>query len=109
MAAPVIAEIVRSGFVEGHHYGSVVALGRAGDVAWSVGAVDVPVLPRSCNKPLQALAMVRHARRTGAPRLIASCPFDTASEYRRMASAISAMPSWPAAATWRVPFWDAWK
>jgi len=59
MAAPVIAEIVRSGFVEGHHYGSVVALGRSGEVEWSVGEVDVPVLPRSCNKPLQALAMVR--------------------------------------------------
>jgi len=59
MAAPVIAEIVRSGFVEGHHYGSVVALDRAGEIEWSVGEVDVPVLPRSCNKPLQALAMVR--------------------------------------------------
>jgi L-asparaginase II len=59
MAAPVIAEIVRSGFVEGHHYGSVVALDRAGAVEWSVGEVDVPVLPRSCNKPIQALAMVR--------------------------------------------------
>lgn len=59
MAAPVIAEIVRSGFVEGHHYGSVVALDRAGEIEWSVGEVDVAVLPRSCNKPLQALAMVR--------------------------------------------------
>jgi L-asparaginase II len=54
-----VAEIVRSGFVEGHHHGSVVALGRTGEVEWSVGAVDVPVLPRSCNKPVQALGMVR--------------------------------------------------
>ncbi len=54
-----MAEIVRSGFVEGHHHGSVVALGRTGEVEWSVGAVDVPVLPRSCNKPVQALGMVR--------------------------------------------------
>jgi L-asparaginase II len=54
-----VAEIVRSGFVEGHHHGSVVALGRSGEVEWSVGAVDVPVLPRSCNKPVQALGMVR--------------------------------------------------
>ncbi len=60
MGSPqVVAEIVRSGFVEGHHYGSVVALTAAGKVDWSVGAVDVPILPRSCNKPLQALAMVR--------------------------------------------------
>lgn len=60
MSSPVVvAEIVRSGFVEGHHYGSVVALAPDGSVEWSVGAVDVPVLPRSCNKPIQALAMVR--------------------------------------------------
>jgi L-asparaginase II len=56
---PVVAEVVRSGFVEGHHHGSVVALDRAGEVDWSVGDVTAAVLPRSCNKPLQALAMVR--------------------------------------------------
>ena len=60
MSAPeVVAEIVRSGFVEGHHYGSVVALGVDGEVDWSVGSVDAPILARSCNKPLQALGMVR--------------------------------------------------
>jgi L-asparaginase II len=59
MSSPVVvAEIVRSGFVEGHHYGSVVALDAAGDVEWSVGTVEEPMLARSCNKPLQALAMV---------------------------------------------------
>ena len=61
MSAPVpVVEIVRSGFVEGHHHGSVVVLGPGGDVEWSVGAVDVPMLPRSCVKPLQATAMVRN-------------------------------------------------
>jgi L-asparaginase II len=60
MSSPVVvAEIVRSGFVEGHHYGSVLALGANGAVDWSVGVVDEPVLPRSCNKPIQALGMVR--------------------------------------------------
>lgn len=58
-ARPVVAEIVRSGVVEGRHYGSVVALDPDGSVAWSVGPVTEPVLPRSCNKPLQAYAMVR--------------------------------------------------
>lgn len=56
----VVAEVVRSGFVEGHHHGSVLALDRDGGVDWSLGAVDAPMLPRSCNKPVQALAMVRH-------------------------------------------------
>lgn len=60
MSAPVVvAELVRSGFVEGHHYGSVVALAADGGVDWAIGAADQPILPRSCNKPLQALAMVR--------------------------------------------------
>jgi len=59
VSAPVVAEIVRSGFVEGHHYGSLVALDVDGATEWSVGEVIAQILPRSCNKPLQALAMVR--------------------------------------------------
>ncbi|NPC97287.1 asparaginase [Nocardioides sp. zg-DK7169] len=55
----VVAEVVRSGFVEGRHHGSVVALDAGGGVDWAVGDVTSPVLPRSCNKPLQAVAMVR--------------------------------------------------
>ncbi len=57
-AQAVVADIVRSGFVEGHHYGSVVAISPEGRVEWSVGDVVSPVLPRSCNKPLQAVAML---------------------------------------------------
>ncbi|HEX6246576.1 MAG TPA: asparaginase [Nocardioidaceae bacterium] len=60
MSSPVVvAEIVRSGFVEGHHYGSVVALEADGSVAWSVGDASSQVFPRSCNKPVQALGMLR--------------------------------------------------
>lgn len=55
----VVAEIVRSGFVEGHHYGSVVALEADGSVAWSVGDVESPMFPRSCNKLMQAVGMLR--------------------------------------------------
>ena len=59
MPSPVVvAEIVRSGFVEGHHYGSVVALNADGSVDWSVGDVESQIFPRSCNKPIQAAAMV---------------------------------------------------
>jgi L-asparaginase II len=57
-AVPV-AEIVRNGFVEGHHYGSLVSVDADGAVVWSVGDVESPILPRSCNKPIQALGMVR--------------------------------------------------
>ena len=54
-----VAEVVRNGFVEGRHHGSVAAVHPDGSLAWSLGAVDVPVLPRSCAKPLQAVAMAR--------------------------------------------------
>ncbi|HQR28642.1 MAG TPA: asparaginase, partial [Nocardioides sp.] len=56
---PVVAEVVRSGIVEGHHYGAVVALAPDGSVDWAVGDVERPVLPRSCVKPLQAVGMLR--------------------------------------------------
>ena len=59
MPAPVVvAEIVRSGFVEGHHYGSVLALNADGSLDWSLGDVESQIFPRSCNKPIQAAVMV---------------------------------------------------
>jgi L-asparaginase II len=54
-----LVDIVRSGFVEGHHRGSVVALDREGGIDWVVGAAESPIYPRSCNKPLQAAGMLR--------------------------------------------------
>ena len=59
MPAPVpFAEIIRSDFVEGHHYGSVVSLTADGTVGWSLGDVESAILPRSSTKPVLALAMV---------------------------------------------------
>ena len=68
-----VVEVVRSGFVEGHHYGSVVVLDPAGGIEWSVGAVDVPMLPRSCVKPLQALAMLREGLDLDGELLALAC------------------------------------
>jgi len=56
--APV-AEVVRSGFVESRHLGSVAVLDAAGTVVASVGDVASPMFPRSSNKPMQAVAMLR--------------------------------------------------
>jgi L-asparaginase II len=72
-APVVIAEVVRSGFVEGHHYGSVVALAADGSVDWSVGDVTSPFLPRSCNKPLQAVGMLEAGLDLPAPLLALAC------------------------------------
>ncbi len=55
----VLAHVVRSGFVESVHRGSVVVLGADGAVVASAGDVTAPVFPRSANKPLQAVGMLR--------------------------------------------------
>ena len=54
----MLAEVVRSGFVEGVHRGSVVALAADGSVALAAGDPAAPMFPRSANKPLQAAAML---------------------------------------------------
>jgi L-asparaginase II len=56
---PVLAEVIRSGFVEGLHRGALVALNPDGSVAFAAGDVRSPIFPRSANKPLQAAGMVR--------------------------------------------------
>ena len=56
---PVVAEVVRSGFAESRHRGAVAAVAADGRPVISLGRADVPFLPRSANKPLQATAMLR--------------------------------------------------
>src|SRR5579863_7127346 len=79
---PILAEVVRSGFTESWHRGAVAALAADGiqviggsahaddldPVAAlaadgiqviGVGGTAVPVFPRSANKPLQAVGMLR--------------------------------------------------
>ncbi|RSO38676.1 asparaginase [Streptomyces sp. WAC 06725] len=57
--SPVLAEVVRSGFVEGRHRGSLVVLAADGSVQTALGDVTSPVFPRSANKPMQAAAILR--------------------------------------------------
>ncbi|MGX7823968.1 asparaginase [Actinokineospora sp. 24-640] len=56
---PVLVEVLRSGFVESAHRGSVVVLSPDGEVRLAIGEVAEPVFTRSCNKPLQALGLLR--------------------------------------------------
>ncbi|MFI8001581.1 asparaginase [Streptomyces sp. NPDC086010] len=58
-AHPVLAEVVRSGFTEGHHRGSLVVLAADGSVELALGDPAAPVFPRSSNKPMQAAAILR--------------------------------------------------
>ena len=57
--SPVLAEVIRSGFLESRHRGMVAGLHADGSTALSAGAVDEPFFPRSSNKPLQAAGMLR--------------------------------------------------
>jgi L-asparaginase II len=54
----LLAEVVRSGYVEGTHHGSVLALRADGSVALAIGDVNRPVFPRSSNKPMQAVGLL---------------------------------------------------
>ncbi|MFE5584722.1 asparaginase [Kitasatospora sp. NPDC056531] len=56
---PVLAEVIRSGFVEGRHHGSLVLLAADGSVEFVLGDPDAPVFPRSTAKPFQAVATLR--------------------------------------------------
>ncbi len=64
-----LVDVVRSGFVESVHRGSVVALDPDGGVLLKAGAPDRPCFPRSVNKPLQAVGMVRVGLQLDPPGL----------------------------------------
>lgn len=49
----------RSGCDESVHFGAIVGLASSGEVAFAVGDPSTAIYPRSSNKPMQALAMVR--------------------------------------------------
>ncbi|MER6594526.1 asparaginase, partial [Micromonospora purpureochromogenes] len=54
-----LVEVVRSGFVEGVHRGSVVVLDAGGAPVAGAGDVTSPIFPRSASKPMQAIGMLR--------------------------------------------------
>jgi len=56
--APVLAEVARSGFVESRHRGAIAVIAADGSVLMATGTADVPMFPRSSNKPFQAVAML---------------------------------------------------
>ena len=103
----VVAEIVRNGFVEGRHHGSFVALSPSGEVLEERGDARATMLPRSCNKPIQALAMVRAGLDLDGELLALACashsgePFHVDGVRRILAgvslteAALACPPDWP--------------
>ncbi|WP_394383705.1 asparaginase [Streptomyces cacaoi] len=66
---PVLAEVVRSGFTEGQHRGSLVVLAEDGSVTFALGDPEAPVFPRSSNKPFQAAGVLRAGVELSGERL----------------------------------------
>ncbi|MDA2811855.1 asparaginase [Nocardiopsis sp. RSe5-2] len=64
-----LAEVVRSGFREGVHYGAVIGLTADGAPGYARGPVEAPMFPRSAAKPFQALAALRAGAPVSGPEL----------------------------------------
>ncbi|WP_329519303.1 asparaginase [Spirillospora sp. NBC_01491] len=56
---PVLVEVERSGFVESWHRGAAAGLAADGSTVVRVGTPEEAIFPRSANKPMQAVAMLR--------------------------------------------------
>jgi L-asparaginase II len=92
----IVAEVVRSGFVESVHHGSVAVLGGGP----SRGDVTSPMFPRSANKPLQAVGMLRAGLRPRDPAdlaLISGSHFGEPLHVRRVKEILEAAGLSPAA------------
>ncbi|GAB2595605.1 asparaginase [Paractinoplanes abujensis] len=83
----IIAQVLRSGFVESVHHGSVFSS------AGSRGDVTTPIFPRSSNKPLQTVGMLRagFVPRDGADlALISGSHFGEPFHVRRVSEILTA-------------------
>ncbi|MFF0023555.1 asparaginase [Streptomyces sp. NPDC005496] len=80
---PVLAEVVRSGFVEGRHRGSLVLLAADGSVELALGDVTAPVFPRSSNKPMQAAGVLRAGLDLGGERLALAAASHSGEPFHR--------------------------
>jgi L-asparaginase II len=67
----LLGEVVRSGFVESRHRGSVAVLDDRGALIGGAGDPDGAIFPRSSNKPMQAVGMLRAGLRIADPAHLA--------------------------------------
>ncbi|SNT34941.1 asparaginase [Actinomadura meyerae] len=103
----VLAEVVRNGFVESRHYGSVAGLAPDGALAYARGNPDETVLPRSTTKPFQALACLRAGAPLAGERLAIAAGSHTGEDFHVKtveamladaglgADALRCPPTWP--------------
>lgn len=82
---PALAEVIRSGFTEGRHRGSLVLIAADGTVEYELGAPREPVFPRSTAKPFQAVAALRAGLDLDAELLALAASSHSAEEFHRAA------------------------
>lgn len=104
---PILVEVVRNGTVESVHHGRVAVTGPDGSLVRELGAVFAPMYPRSSNKPLQAVGMVRAGLDLAPDLLALVCashsgePFHVDGVRRILAGAglaeadLQTPPDWP--------------
>ena len=80
-AAPVVAHVVRGGFVEGVHHGSAVVTRPDGSIELEIGDATGPVFPRSSSKPLQGVAMVHTGLATTGAQLALACSSHSGEDF----------------------------
>jgi L-asparaginase II len=85
--APIVAHVVRGGFVESVHRGTVVVTAPDGSVEWALGDPSGAVFARSANKPIQATAMVRAGLDLPDAELALACASHSGEPFHREAAA----------------------
>ncbi|WP_086662261.1 asparaginase [Lentzea kentuckyensis] len=81
MGHEVVAEVWRGDFLESVHHGTVVATDISGTPALSIGRPDDVAFPRSSNKPLQALAMLRSGLDLDGALLALACASHSGEDF----------------------------
>ncbi|MFT4136673.1 asparaginase [Microbacterium sp.] len=79
-SAVELAVVERSGFVESRHAGAAIVLSPEGATVRALGAVEEPILPRSCMKPMQALGCLTAGAPLDGERLALATASHTGTE-----------------------------
>lgn len=77
----VVAQVWRGELVESVHHGAVAALDSHGHPVMTIGDPTAVIYPRSSNKPLQALAMVRHGMDLPGELLALACASHSGEDF----------------------------
>lgn len=75
------AEVRRNGFAESVHLATAVIVDPAGEVVASWGDPEAPVMARSSNKPMQAIAMLRGGLKIEGQLLALACASHSGEDF----------------------------